>query len=130
MLAKNNWDLMLPLERARKVPGLVVSLADSQILTWINQLNGTMDYDSKAKRVKKEIKFLKKQPNSQENKKNIREKYKELYNLQFKEDYVSLIIDKPTDYERANMAFKINGMYYKRLLCPTNRVKTSPVIYA
>ena len=71
LLAKNNWDLILPLERARKVPGFVVSLADSQILTWINQLNGTMDYDIKAKKIKKEIKLLKKQPNSQDNKKNI-----------------------------------------------------------
>ena len=110
------------LERARKVPGFVVSLADSQILTWINQLNGTMDYDIKAKKIKKEIKLLKKQPNSQDNKKNIREKYKELYSLQFKEDYVSLIIDKPTDYERANMGFKINGVSYKRLLCTTGRL--------
>ena len=130
LLAKNNWDLILPLERARKVPGFVVSLADSQILTWINQLNGTMDYDIKAKKIKKEIKLLKKQPNSQDNKKNIREKYKELYSLQFKEDYVSLIIDKPTDYERANMGFKINGVSYKRLLCTTNGVKTSTVVYA
>ena len=110
LLAKNNWDLMLPLERARRVPGLVVSLADSQILTWINQINGTTNYDSEAKRIKKEIKFLKKQPNSLENKKNIADKYKELYNLQFKEDYVSLIIDKPSDYERANKGFKINGL--------------------
>ena len=60
LLAKNHWDLELPLERARKVPGLVVSLADSQILTWINQLNGTTDYDSKAKAIKRDIKFLKK----------------------------------------------------------------------
>lgn len=130
LLAKNNWDLTLPLERARKVPGLVVSLADSQILTWINQLNGTSDYDSKAKNIKKEIKLLKKQPNSQENKKNIREKYKELYNLQFKEDYVSLIIDKPNDYVRANKGFKINGISFKRLLCTINGVKTSTVVYA
>lgn len=130
LLTKNNWDLTLPLERARKVPGLVVSLADSQILTWINQLNGTSDYDSKAKKIKKEIKLLKKQPNSQENKKNIREKYKELYSLQFKEDYISLIIDKPTDYVRANKGFKINGISFKRLLCTTNGVKTSTVVYA
>ena len=130
LLAKNNWDLILPLERARKVPGLVVSLADSQILTWINQLNGTTNYDSEAKRIKREIKFLKKQPNSLENKKNIADKYKELYNLQFKEDYVSLIIDKPTDYERANKGFKINGISFKRLLCTTNGVKTSTVVYA
>lgn len=130
LLSKNNWDLMLPLERARRVPGLVVSLADSQILTWINQINGTTNYDSEAKRIKKEIKFLKKQPNSLENKKNIADKYKELYNLQFKEDYVSLIIDKPSDYERANKGFKINGLSYKRLLCTTNGVKTSTVVYA
>lgn len=130
LLAKNNWDLILPLERARKVPGLVVSLADSQILTWINQLNGTTDYDFKAKVIKRDIKFLKKQPNSKENKKIIAEKYKQLYDLQFKADYVSLIIDKPSDYDRANQGFKINGVSYKRLLCTTNGVKTSTVVYA
>ena len=130
LLVKNNWDLTLPLERARKVPGLVVSLADSQILTWINQLNGTTDYDSKAKDIKRDIKNLKKQPNSQDNKKKIRDKYKDLYNYQFKEDYVSLIIDKPSDYERANQGFKINGLSFKRLLCTTNGVKTSTVVYA
>lgn len=130
LLAKNNWDLELPLERARKVPGLVVSLADSQILTWINQLNGTMNYDEEAKKKKKEIKFLKKQPNSKENKQKIKDLYTDLYNLQFKEDYVSLIIDKPSDYDRANQGFKINGMSYKRLLCTTNGVKTATVVYA
>lgn len=130
LLAKNNWDLILPLERARKVPGLVVSLGDSQILTWINQLNGTTDYDIEAKRIKKEIKYLKKQPNCKENKKKIAELYKNLYNLQFKKDYVSLIIDKQKDYDRANEGFRINGISYKRLLCTTNGVKTSTVVYA
>lgn len=130
LLAKNNWDLTLPLERARKVPGLVVSLGDSQILTWINQLNGTTDYDIEAKRIKKEIKYLKKQPNCKENKKKIAELYKNLYDLQFKKDYVSLIIDKQKDYDRANEGFKINGISYKRLLCTTNGVKTSTVVYS
>lgn len=130
LLAKNNWDLTLPLERARKVPGLVVSLGDSQILTWINQLNGTTDYDIEAKKIKKEIKYLKKQPNCKENKKKIAELYKNLYDLQFKKDYVSLIIDKPKDYDRANEGFRINGISYKRLLCTTNGVKTSTVVYA
>ena len=130
LLAKNNWDLILPLERARKVSGLVVSLGDSQILTWINQLNGTTDYDIEAKRIKKEIKYLKKQPNCKENKKKIAELYKDLYDLQFKKDYVSLIIDKQKDYDRANEGFRINGISYKRLLCTTNGVKTSTVVYA
>ena len=130
LLRKNNWDLTLPLERARKVPGLVVSLADSQILTWINQLNGTENYDEEAKKIKQQIKFLKKQPNSKDNKKKISQLYSDLYSFQFKEDYVSIIIDKPSDYDRANDGFKINGVSYKRLLCTTNGVKTSTVVYA
>ena len=78
LLKQNNWDLNLSLSDARKIPGVVVSLADSQILTWINELNGTEDYDFKAKQIKKEIKEIKKQPNSAENKEEVSTKYKDL----------------------------------------------------
>lgn len=130
LLKQNNWDLNLSLSDARKIPGVVVSLADSQILTWINELNGTEDYDFRAKQIKKEIKDIKKQPNSSENKNKISEKYAELYNLQFKKDYLCLVIDKKSDYDRANQGFKVNGIPYKRLICTTNGVKTSSVVYA
>ena len=130
LLRQNNWDLALPLVDARKIPGIVVSLADSQILTWINELNNTEDYDAKAKQIKKDIKEIKKQPNSIENKAKISEKYAELYNLQFKKDYLCLVIDKKSDYNRANQGFKVNGVKYKRLICTTNGVKTSSVVYA
>ena len=58
-LAKYNWDLKLPIEKARQAPGVVISLADSQILTWINVLNGTENYKSIAKTIRKIIKELK-----------------------------------------------------------------------
>lgn len=130
LLRQNDWDLKLSLSDARKIPGVVVSLADSQILTWINELNGTEDYDNNAKKIKSEIRDIKKQPNSAENKEKISEKYAELYNLQFKKDYLCLIIDKKSDYDRANKGFKVNGIAYKRLICTTNGVKTSSVVYA
>lgn len=130
LLRQNNWDLNLSLSDARKIPGIVVSLADSQILTWINELNGTEDYDFRAKQIKKEIKDIKKQPNSSENKNKTSEKYAELYDLQFKKDYLCLVIDKKSDYDRANQGFKVNGISYKRLICTTNGVKTSSVVYA
>lgn len=130
LLRQNDWDLKLSLSDARKIPGVVVSLADSQILTWINELNGTEDYDNNAKKIKSEIRDIKKQPNSAENKAKISEKYAELYNLQFKKDYLCLIIDKKSDYDRANNGFKVNGIAYKRLICTTNGVKTSSVVYA
>ena len=130
LLRQNNWDLKLPLSDARKIPGVVVSLADSQILTWINELNGTENYDNDAKKIKNEIKDIKKRPNSVENKEEISKKYADLYNLQFKKDYLCLIIDKKSDYDRANKGFKVNGIAYKRLICTTNGVKTSSVVYA
>lgn len=128
-MEKYNWDLNLPIEEARKTPGVVISLADSQILTWINELNGTEDYDKKAKEIKSEIKLIKKEKTTPENKMKIKDLYQQLYKLQFKEDYLCLIIDKPSHYDRANQGFKVNGIEYRRLLTTTNGVKTSTVVY-
>lgn len=129
LLELKHWDLKLPLEQARKIDGLVVALADSQILSWINEINGTQDYDTKAKAIRKEIKFIKKQENSADNRARVSELYKELYRLQFKEDYVCVVMQNNTHYKRANEGFKINGIKYKRLLCTTGGVKTSTVVY-
>lgn len=129
LLEKKKWDLTLSVEDARKIDGLVVALADSQILTWINELNGTQDCDEKAKVIKKEIKWIKKQPTSKENKIRISELYKELYGLQFKKDYVCVVMNKKSHYKRANKGFKINGITYKRLFCTTGGVKMSTVVY-
>ena len=129
LLEKKNWDLTLPIENARKIDGLIVALADSQILSWINELNGTQDYDDKAKVIKKEIKWLKRQPTNKTNKTRISELYKELYKLQFKEDYVCVVMTKKSHYKRANKGFKINGIEYRRLFCTTGGVKMSTVVY-
>ena len=129
LLRKNNWDLTLPLNRARNTTGLVVALADSQILSWINELNGTEDYDIQAKEIKRQIKEIKKQSVSRSNKTKISNLYKQLYRLQFKEDYLCVIMDKKSDYDRANKGFYVNGIKYLRLLCTTGGVKTSTVVY-
>ena len=109
--------------------GVVVALADSQILSWINEINGTQDYDIKAREVKKQIKFVKKQEVSPQNKLRISELYKELYKLQFREDYVCVVMKNNSHYKRANEGFKINGIKYRRLLCTTGGVKMSTVVY-
>lgn len=119
----------MPIEEARKTPGVVISLADSQILTWINELNGTENYDEKAKEIKSKIKLIKKEKTTPDNKTKIKDLYQQLYKLQFKEDYLCLIIDKPSHYDRANQGFKVNGIEYRRLLTTTNGVKTSTVVY-
>ena len=129
LLDLKKWKLQLPLEQARKIEGVVVALADSQILSWINEINGTQDYDEKAKAIRKQIKFIKKQDNTSINKAEIARLYRELYRLQFKEDYVCVVMKNNSHYKRANEGFEINGIKYKRLLCTTGGVKTSTVVY-
>lgn len=130
LLEKKKWNLTLSVEDARKIDGIIVALADSQVLSWINELNGTQDYDNRAKVIKKEISFIKKQSANKENKRRISDLYKELYRLQFKEDYVCVVMNKKSHYKRANQGFKINGVNYKRLFCATGGVKMSTVVYA
>lgn len=136
LLSQNNWDLQLNLKDARQVPGMVVALADSQLLTWINELNHTEDYDQRAKSIRSYIKTRQKEYAVEKNnskkseiKREIADKYQELYNVQFKSDYVCVIMDKVSDYDRANKGFFINGIKYRRLICTTNGVKTSTVVY-
>lgn len=129
LLELKHWNLTLPFEQARKMNGVVVALADSQILSWINEINGTQDYDVKAKEVKKQIKFLKKQEANKDNKAKIAELYKKLYKLQFRPDYVSIVMKNNNHYKMANKGFLINGIRYKRLLCTIGGVKTSTVVY-
>jgi hypothetical protein len=109
--------------------GVVVALADSQILSWINEINDIQDYDLKAREVKRQIKFLKRQEVTPANKAKIAELYKELYRLQFRDDYVCVVMKNNSHYKRANQGFKINGINYKRLLCTTGGVKMSTVVY-
>lgn len=128
-LAQYNWDLRISLDDARKDTGMLISLADSQILTWINELNKTENFDDIAKEIRKEIKTLKKQKPTYEVRQKIKQLYEKLYETQFREDYVSVIMDKPSDYIRANQGFKINGIQYYRLLTTTNGVKTQTIQY-
>jgi hypothetical protein len=129
LLELKHWDLKLHLKQARKMDGVVVALADSQILSWINEINGTQDYEIKAREVKRQIKLLKRQNTNAENKSKIAELYRELYRLQFRPDYVSIVMKNNTHYKRANEGFVINDIHYKRLLCTIGGVKTSTVVY-
>ena len=107
----------------------MISLADSQILRWIDELNGITDADAKAHEIKTKIRRLRKEKNSPQNKRAIRQLYKELDVLQFKPDYVCLIIDKEKDYYRACRGFSINGIRYKRLLGTNGGIKNSTIVF-
>lgn len=107
----------------------IISLADSQVLRWIDELNGVTDADARADELRRRIRAARKLPSSPETKREIRRLYGELDRLQFKPDYMCLIIDKVKDYRRACDGFYINGIRYRRLLGTNGGIKNSTIVF-
>lgn len=120
--------MTLPIAEARRNDELI-SLSDSQILRFIDELNGVKDADYSAKLIKNEIKALKKEANSLQNRRKIKKLYEKLDSLQFKPDYMCLIIDREKDYWRACRGFRINGVRYVRLLGTNGGIKNSTIVF-
>ncbi len=127
-LRKEKWKLTLPIDEARRNDE-VIALADSQILRWIDELNGIENINERVAEIKRQIKQIKKLPNSFQNKKEIKRLYSELDNLQYKPDYMCLIIDSNKDYYRACKGFSINGVEYERLLGTNGGIKNSTIVF-
>lgn len=137
-LSKNNWHLTFKLNEIRKQPQLVVSLGSSQVLRWMPELTGKPDADIKASQIKQDIKYLKKQDNSLENKRKINQKYDELYELQFQPHYMMLVMDSPKDYKYAckhgfnitiDYGYKTETVKYKRFLGTAGSIKKSTIMF-
>ena len=107
----------------------MVSLADSQVLRWLDELNEIHDADEQARAVKREIARLRRESNSLQNRRQIRKLYEKLDAIQFKPDYMYLVIDHVKDYLRACNGFKINGMSYHRLLGTNGGVKNKTIVF-
>lgn len=137
-LSKNNWHLTFKLNEIRKQPQLVVSLGSSQVLRWMPELTGRPDADVQASQIKQEIKHLKKQGNSLENKRAISRKYDELYELQFQPHYMMLVMDSPKDYMCAcekgfsitiDYGYKTETVEYRRFLGTAGSIKKSTIMF-
>jgi hypothetical protein len=127
-LRKSRWKLTLPLFEARKNDELV-SLADSQVLRWIDQLNGVEDGERRARDLKRQIRALRKESDCLDNRRQIKKLYEQLDALQFQPDYMCLVIDKEKDYHRACRGFTINGVAYERLLGTNGGIKNETIVF-
>lgn len=110
----------------------VISLADSAVLRMIDNLNG-VDRNTIAEKIseiREEITKIRLSENIKPGgRKRIKELYSQLDDLQFKPDYVMIVMAKKTDFDKLNKGFKINGIDYKRLIGTPNGIKKSTVVY-
>lgn len=111
----------------------IISLADSNVLRSIDELNGSNRETTAAliKNIRKRMSELDAQTTNLVAVRNERRKlYAQLDEIQFKKDYIMVVMDKKTDFDKLNKkGFKINGIEFKRLVGTTNGVKQSTVVY-
>lgn len=131
ILGSKNKNLLITPQEAR-LNGEIISLADSNVLRAIDQLN-EVNRAELAERIVSIRQEMRKLRGLEENKltarKRIKELYSELDRIQLKTDYLMVIMSKPSDFDRINQGFSVNGIKYKRLVGTTNGVKRSTVVY-
>lgn len=130
-IKKANYKYVLPLDEAmRNHPECIISLNDSQILRFIDELNGTTDSDEKAKNIKRKMREVRKKKRSPESKAILRNLYRILYDLQYQKDYICIIMDSNRDYDLLNSkGFSVNDVKYQRLLGTNGGIKNSTIVY-
>lgn len=133
-LKRARWKLRLPLKEAMKsCPEVIVALNDSQCLRFIDEINGVKDLNEKVRNVQRKIRSIKKQPKSRETKMLISNYYDTLYELQFQRDYLCVIMNSESDYDRANQGFSIDygdcTINYRRFLGTNGGIKNSTIVY-
>lgn len=130
-IRKAKYNVSLPLSEAmRNNQEAIITLGDSQIMRFIDSLNGDLENDNKTRRIKSEIKYLRGIKTTNSTKAKLQVLYEELYNLQFCKDYICVVMDSNKDYDLLNKnGFSVNGIEYTRLLGTNGGIKQSTIVY-
>lgn len=128
-LDMNNYNVNISLRNVMYNSEIVISVGHSQLIKWIEELTGTENNYLKAEDVRREIKYIKSLDNTNENKKRIKNKYNELYELQFEPNLVSVQFDKKSHFDKCCQSLIINGKLFHRLYGTPGGLKMSTVLF-
>ena len=128
-LRRAKWNLRLTISQARENKELI-ALSDSQLLRFIDELNGNIKPVLRISNLKARIKQLKAEENLSVSRPRIKKLYEQLDEYQFQKDYVCVVIDSVKDYRKIYKdGFQINGTVYRRLLGTAGGVKTNTIVF-
>ena len=129
-LRRNKWNISLKLNEARK-NGELVSIGESQLLRWIDELNDIQNCENKLTEIKNNLENYKRQARTDSSLRPVlKSLYQQLDHYQFKPDYVCVVIEKVSDYKKIyKSGFTINGIHFKRLLGTPNGVKQNTIVF-
>ena len=125
----NDYDINIKLNDAAKNSEVVISVGHSQLIKWIEDLTGTEKNYIYAENLRKEIRALKKQDSTKENKQQIKKMYDDLYKLQFESHLVSVQFDKKSHFDKCCKKLIVNGRPFHRLYGTPGGLKMSTVLF-
>ena len=96
----NKWRVDISLQEARRDNELI-QLADSQILRFIRDIKGINYTEEEINKVKLKIKKEKRKSTTDKSLERISKLYDKLDEMSFIEDYVSIVFNKKSDFDRA-----------------------------
>ena len=128
MLKRAKWALGITLDEARRNDA-AVTLSESQVLRWIDELNGVRAPQQQIRELRRRIASIRRQEASTKSRNEIKRLYKEIDELRYKPDYLLLVVEKLPDYRRACKGFTVNGVKYTRLVGTNGGVKTKTIVF-
>lgn len=128
-LKKDKYNININIKSARK-NGELIALGDNQVLRSIRKIKGKeVDFDF-VNELFKERRRITRRKKCIENKQKILQIDKDIDNLLFIPEYVSVVIDKHSDYKHMiEHKFTINGKKYVRLLCGAGNARRNTVFF-
>ena len=129
-LRRSKWNLNLKLNEARRNNELV-SIGESQLIRWIDEINGIQNCENKLTEIKTNLENYKRQARTDSSLRPVlKSLYQQLDHYQFKQDYVCVVIEKVSDYRKIyKSGFVVNGIRFKRLLGTPNGVKHNTIVF-
>ena len=128
MIKRTKWNLNITLDEARRNDA-AVTLSESQVLRWIDELNGVQVPQQQIKELRRRIASIRQQDASTKSRNEIKRLYKEIDALQYKPDYLLLVVERLPDYRRACKGFSVNGVKYTRFVGTNGGVKTKTIVF-
>ena len=110
--------------------GIIISLADSQMLKTIRILTNHEVNLELLEKWYEERDFLKKHKNCKENRNRIKELQNNIYTMMYIPEYISVVMESKKHYERMfKKGFLFNGKKYVRFSCSASQARVSTVIF-
>lgn len=129
LLKEYKYDLNISFENCLR-SGLIVSLADSQMLLSIRDITGQVVDREILESWYSERDTIKKRKNTKDNRNRLKELQNNIYNMMYIPEYITVVMENIKDYERMfKKGFKFNGKTYRRFSCSASQARVSTIVF-